>query len=243
MDMPDFPSLSDHLLIWVFGIILPFVSGLQSQQFSGGIPLDARSRRKLYLGNSLMLALSGTAVLLIWLAKQRSLSALGFSLPKTRQWNILLPVVFLFMMAYLADLYVGIRKAKKEVRDDSWLEKTLFLPDALNEVPAYVLMCMAAGVFEEIIYRGFMITYFTHHGETIENHFPWMALIAPATLFSLAHYYQGWIAVIKIFFFSLLLGLIFILTQSLYPTMVMHFFIDLISGVSAMLTLKRKHEN
>ncbi len=243
MDMADFPSLSDHLMIWVFGIVLPFVSGLQSHQFAGSVELDTVSRRKLYLGNSLMLALSGSAVLLLWLAKERPLSILGFSMPKTTQWNLLLTVILLFMIAYLTDLYLGIRKAKREAKNNSWFEKTSFLPDSLKEVPAYVLMCIAAGVFEEIIYRGFMITYFLPQKGTIENHFPWLALLAPAALFSLAHYYQGWIAVIKIFFFSLLLGLVFMLTRSLYPGMVIHFSIDLISGISAMLTLKHKHEN
>lgn len=240
--MPEFPSLSDHLLIWVFGIILPFISGLQSHQLSGSIQLDARSRRKLYLSNSLMLAFAGSSVLLLWITKDRPLSTIGFNPPNWSNWHTLLIIVFVFTTAYLADLLVSIKKSRKRENEIPWYERSSFLPNSYKEIPAYIVMCIAAGIFEEIIYRGFMITYFSQENSNSSS-FPWLSLIAPSALFSLAHYYQGWSAVAKIFIFSLLLSLIFINTKSIYPTMLIHFCIDLISGISAMNSLKNKNEN
>ena len=139
----------------------------------------------------------------------------------------------------MLDLYISSKKIKNDQKEDSWFEKSSFLPQHLRELPAYTLLCLCAGIFEEIIYRGFMVTYFLPL-QGIENTIPWIALIAPSVLFSLAHTYQGWIAVIKIFIFSLLLGTIFIVTKSIYPTMILHFLIDLIGGIVAMTQYKKK---
>jgi membrane protease YdiL (CAAX protease family) len=114
------------------------------------------------------------------------------------------------------------------------------LPEKTRELPSYIILCLCAGIFEEIIYRGFMVTYFLPLNGT-ENEIPWMAIFAPSVLFSLAHTYQGWTAVIKIFIFSLLLGVIFIITKSIYPTMILHFLIDLVGGIVAMIQFNKKN--
>lgn len=241
--MNDFPSFSDHLLVWVFGILLPFFSAMQSQRFAGTIQLDAPSRKKLYLSNSLMLAVSGTAIVGIWLSKERALSGLGFALPRIENQLFFLAVMAFFLAVYLSDLFIGISKAKKKLEQPTWYEQTSFLPESTREIPAYLILCLAAGFFEEIIYRGFMITYFMPVAGEPDSAFPWLALLAPGALFGMAHFYQGWAAVLKIFFFSLLLGFIFIYTGSLYPTMIIHFLIDLVSGLTVMHIKKSKHEN
>jgi membrane protease YdiL (CAAX protease family) len=64
--------------------------------------------------------------------------------------------------------------------------------------------------------------------------FPWMAAIFPAVLFSIAHFYQGYIAMFKIFLLSLLFALIFIFSKSLLFVIIIHFLIDLTGGVMAI---------
>ena len=239
--MDAFPSLADHILIWVFGIILPFMSGLQSQLLAGSLQFNEYTRKKLYLSNSLMLAIAGSIVLLLWLFKQRGLSTLGFSLPILHnQYFTIFFLIAAFFTGYGIDLYFSARKMNALKQEDNWFERSSFLPEKGRELPAYVLLCLCAGVFEEIIYRGFMVTYFLPLNGT-ESEIPWMAIFAPSVLFSLAHTYQGWSAVIKIFIFSLLLGIIFIITKSIYPTMVLHFLIDLIGGIVAMLQFQKKN--
>jgi len=239
--MVEFPALADHVLIWVFGIILPFMSGLQSQQLSGSIQFNEYTRRKLYLSNSLMLGIAGSIILGLWLFKQRSFDALGFRLPQLEnQYITVSTLIIVFIIGYALDLYTSAKKMNSLKESETWFESSSFLPEKIKELPSYIVLCLCAGIFEEIIYRGFMVTYFLPLMGN-ENDIPWMAIFAPSVLFSLAHTYQGWSAVIKIFIFSLLLGIIFILTKSIYPTMVLHFLIDLIGGIVAMLQFQKKN--
>jgi membrane protease YdiL (CAAX protease family) len=239
--MVEFPALADHVLIWVFGIILPFMSGLQSQQLSGALQFNEYTRRKLYLSNGLMLAIAGSVILVLWLFKQRSFDELGFRLPQLdNQYFIVSTLIIVFILGYALDLYLSAKKMNALKESETWFERSSFLPEKAKELPAYIVLCLCAGIFEEIIYRGFMVTYFLPLLGN-ENDIPWMAIFAPSVLFSLAHTYQGWSAVIKIFIFSLLLGIIFILTKSIYPTMVLHFLIDLIGGIVAMLQFQKKN--
>jgi len=239
--MVEFPALADHVLIWVFGIILPFMSGLQSQQLSGSIQFNEYTRRKLYLSNSLMLGIAGSIILGLWLFKQRSFDALGFRLPQLEnQYITVSTLIIVFIIGYALDLYISAKKMNSLKESEIWFERSSFLPEKIKELPSYIVLCLCAGIFEEIIYRGFMVTYFLPLMGN-ENDIPWMAIFAPSVLFSLAHTYQGWSAVIKIFIFSLLLGIIFILTKSIYPTMVLHFLIDLIGGIVAMLQFQKKN--
>jgi membrane protease YdiL (CAAX protease family) len=230
--MAPFPEFTDHLYIWIFGIILPFLSGLQSSQLSGGIRFDAPLRKKLYLSNSLLLALAGSSVLILWAIKKRTFSSMGFQLPDWTNYTTLMFLLLIFIGLYVVDLFISLRKKKSPDEEEAWYEKSSFLPEKWRELPSFILLCLCAGIFEEIIYRGFMVTYFLQDGT--KSGIPWIAIFAPAFLFSLAHFYQGWMAVLKIFFFTLLLNFIFIQTKSLYPTMVIHFLIDLISGITGL---------
>ncbi|MFN6374196.1 MAG: CPBP family intramembrane glutamic endopeptidase [Chitinophagia bacterium] len=231
--MIDFPSIADHILIWIFGIILPFLSGLQSDKLNGEIRFDAESRKKLYLGNSIMLAVAGSVIILLWYFKDRTWASMGFQMP---QWNnrvVVITAIILLSVGYLTDLIYTYFFQREE--GDEWFHRSSFLPQHYRELPAYVLLCCCAGIFEEIIYRGFMVNYFL---EEVRETVPWLALIVPSILFSLAHFYQGWGAVMKIFILAMLLNLIFIYTQSLFPTMIIHFLIDLLSGLAGMRKMK-----
>jgi len=236
--MEVFPSLADDVLIWIFGIILPFFSGLQSQLLAGSLHYNESTRKKLYLSNSLMLAVAGSVILVLWQFKKRNFINLGFKAPDlaNQYWTVFL-LISVFIIGYLIDLIISARKIKDLQQEENWFEKSSFLPEKAKELPAYVLLCLCAGIFEEIIYRGFMVTYFLPTDGS--DNIPWVALFAPSVLFSLAHTYQGWVAVIKIFIFSLLLGTIFIVTKSIYPTMILHFLIDLIGGIVAMKQYKK----
>ena len=237
--MNDFPSITDHVVVWIFGIIFPFLSGLQSEKLNGEILFNADTRKKLYLGNSLMLSISGLSILGIWYIKKRSFDSLGFRSIEHFTTLLILPLV-LFISFYAIDLL----NTKKQLtsaadnKDAEWFEKSSFLPEQKSELKYYIILCICAGIFEEIIYRSFMVNYFLPLQQV---GFPFLALFAPAILFSLAHYYQGWQAVFKIMLFSSLLGWIFIVTKSIYLNMFIHFMVDLISGLLIMKSKIKKN--
>jgi membrane protease YdiL (CAAX protease family) len=237
--MDEFPLISDHLLVWVFGLAVPFLSGVQSRREMDGIVFTEDIRRKFFLANSLFLAIAGAAILLHWAWRDRPFSVMGFrpnlEINHPVRTGILIAVLTIL---YFADLFHAIRGAIKSGSVETALgEGTPFMPRKWRELPAYLVMCICAGVFEEVIYRGFMVTYFLPQPQD-NTSLPVLAVLAPALLFSLAHGYQGWQAVGKIFLLSVLLALIFLASGSIWLVMLIHTLIDLIGGLVAIRLLR-----
>jgi membrane protease YdiL (CAAX protease family) len=94
-------------------------------------------------------------------------------------------------------------------------------------------------VFEEIIYRGYLITYcqylFSGSAWQLE-----LSILLPAFVFSIAHFYQGAKAVLKIFILAIFFGYIFVYSGSLAIVMLLHFAVDAAGG---LLTIKYMKEN
>ena len=237
--MDNFPVLSDHILVLIYGLVIPFMSGVKSLENFENIQFTEAIRRRFYLANSLFLCLAAVVILVTWWLHDRPFDAMGFRLSiDVKNQELTFSLIALLAILYAGDLLMSIRKWKKrDLTVDTLDDTTPFLPRKLRELPAYIVMCISAGVFEEIIYRGYMVTYFLPE-YNFSTGPPILAVTAPAFLFSLAHYYQGWQAVLKIFLLSLLLGIIFLSSGSIWVVMIIHFLIDLIGGLVAMRLMK-----
>jgi membrane protease YdiL (CAAX protease family) len=98
------------------------------------------------------------------------------------------------------------------------------LPNTAAERAAFVLLSLTAGVCEEVLYRGFLIR-FLHEGALA---LPVAAALAVSSVaFGLGHAYQGFKGVLTTTACGLGLGLLFLLTGSLIPAVVLHALIDL----------------
>lgn len=221
----------DFVLVLLFGLVLPFISGIQSHKGLDEIQFDAYSRKRFYYSNSLMLAGMAILILADWWFFKRPFQRMGFQLPT----NTLLvyAAIALTCLLYVLDMIYTKMKVKKSAQSNTPIP---FLPARWNEIPVYLIMCFSAAAFEEIIFRGFMVTYFI---KPYEDGFPWMAVCFPATLFAMGHFYQGIGAVVKIFLLSALFALIFIYSGSLLYVMIIHFLIDLIGGMAAISSSKK----
>lgn len=99
-----------------------------------------------------------------------------------------------------------------------------FLPRQWGELGAFSITCASAGIFEEILYRGFLYQYFALYvGST-------SALLLSALFFALSHLYQGVLGVLLVFVLGVLLGVIVLLSESLWVAMALHFAIDIYAG-------------
>jgi len=242
--MDNFPVLSDHILVLIYGLVIPFISGVKSLENFENIQFTEAFRRRFYLTNSIFLFLAALVILVSWWLHERPFEAIGFRLSlDVNNRPLTFSLIALLAVLYSGDLLLSISKWKKrDISVDTLDDTTPFLPRKLKELPAYIVMCISAGVFEEIIYRGFMVTYFLPE-YNFRDGLPILAVTAPAFLFSLAHYYQGWQAVLKIFLLSLLLGIIFLSSGSIWLVMIIHFLIDLIGGLVAMRLMKEPPYN
>jgi len=132
----------------------------------------------------------------------------------------------IFVPAILALVSGKIRaKAAKSARRLSFI-----LPSTQEERGWWWLVCVTAGICEEIVYRGFLLHYLHvlpfHLGLT-------RALVVAAVIFGIAHLYQGVAGGISTAVIGFVFGGLFLVTGSLLIPMVIHAVMDL--RVLAML--------
>ena len=235
--MANFPLWADHILALLFGIALPFYSAFRKPKDLSGMHFESYQKKHLYLTNSISLFLMALVILVVWFLFKRPFAEIGFK--QVSNINSWWGLVLVFILLYLTDTVKAI-SSKEEIEEKfkAQISKTPFMPTKKAELPLYFLMCFSAGVFEEIIFRGFLVTYCYFLFFEFVNGDQW-AVILPAIVFSIAHYYQGGKAVVKIFILSLLFGFIFLWSGSLIVVMLLHFTVDAIGG---LLTMKYQNE-
>ena len=239
--MDNFPLWADHILAFLFGIAIPFYAAYKRPKDLAGRHFDTRQKKRIYLANSFFLFLMAGVILAVWLLFKRSLTDLGFkSISNIETWYWM---AIIFILLYIIDTGIAIHSKENLKKNfDAKHSKTPFMPTKNHELPLYFLMCFSAGVFEEIIFRGFLVTYFMNLLADIVSGEMW-AVFFPAILFSIAHYYQGSKAVLKILILSVLFGYIFILSDSLLVVMLLHFLVDAIGGLLTLKYMKKEMED
>jgi membrane protease YdiL (CAAX protease family) len=99
-----------------------------------------------------------------------------------------------------------------------------FVPNDATERGVWIVVSLTAGLCEEILFRGFLIR-FLHEGAPA---LPiWGALAVSCLCFGLGHAYQGAKGVVNTTIAGLGFGLLFLLSGSLVPGIVLHALIDL----------------
>ena len=108
------------------------------------------------------------------------------------------------------------------------------LPRTGPEKIVFVFLSLAAGVGEEIAFRGFAIP-----GLVLLFGSEWGAAVVSSLAFGLLHGYQGWLGVVRTGTMGFLLAASFILSGSLWPAIVAHAVLDLVAGLWLGETLLR----
>ncbi len=92
------------------------------------------------------------------------------------------------------------------------------------------LVCVTAGVCEEVVYRGFLLHYF--HTVPFHLSLTW-ALVVSSVIFGIGHLYQGVAGGVQTAVIGFMFGVIFLMTGNLVIPIVVHAVMDL--RVLAML--------
>ena len=233
--MTSTPLLIDHILFVLFGLILPLNSVFRAQPRLKTLgPWNTRMKIGFYMGNSLSLWALAIVVVLVWFFTGRSLATLGFRLPNPGSTNLSLIISLGFMVAYGIDILMDMWSDKAKTKAKKHLKKhTPFLPENNYELRHFSIVALSAGICEEILFRGFFITYLL---SLFGNSFNAQAaaLLIPTVIFAVSHFYQGWKAVAKIALLSLAFGILFIISESLLVPILLHIFVDLVSGYAGM---------
>jgi membrane protease YdiL (CAAX protease family) len=108
------------------------------------------------------------------------------------------------------------------------------LPHNARELRAFGWLSISAGVCEELLYRAYLIAYFwTFVGI-------WPAAGLAAVAFAIAHAYQGVTGVIKTGVVGVIMGVLYLLSGSIWGPMLLHAMVDITSGRIAHCALHRK---
>jgi membrane protease YdiL (CAAX protease family) len=127
-----------------------------------------------------------------------------------------------------------VRRAKPATRLASAGRLRKLVPNLGLEMAAFAIVCLTAGVCEELLYRGWLINLLRAATGSL-----WAAAVASSILFGAAHAYQGVKGILRATFVGLQLAALYVLVGSLIPGQFLHAGVDLLAGVAGALSLAR----
>ena len=135
---------------------------------------------------------------------------------------------------------MGVR-SKEQILEakENFEKRTPFMPTKVDEIPAFSFMAFSAGFTEEVIFRAFCMHYL-YASLPLSDHTFYIIILIPAIIFAIVHLYQGPEAVFKILAFGILFGFIYFYSQSLWLVIVLHFLVDLMSGLISIFIIHRE---
>ena len=107
------------------------------------------------------------------------------------------------------------------------------IPRTYREAGFFLLLAVGAGLFEEIIFRGYLQRQFAALGKSV-----WAGIVLSAMVFGLGHGYQGNRMMIVIGVYGALFGILVYLRKSLRPGMMAHGFQDAFTGLALFFLTK-----
>lgn len=114
------------------------------------------------------------------------------------------------------------------------IDSLLLMPRTKQQRAYWVVVSATAGFVEECIYRGFVVYFLNQYipGITLE-----MAYVLQAIPFAILHSYQGLAGIIQSLILGIALGFLTYLTDSLLIAILLHFLIDLFTGLTSRIAL------
>ena len=221
------------LIFVVLGVILPWRGRSRVKKLLEKQSVGRGERLSLYASTIafqwLMVALVGWRV---W-AHRFSASELGLAVPKGTR---VIAAAIIGTTAFVGLQWFNLRRMGRSSRPASKFLKALgerIFPQTMLELLSYIGLALTAGICEEFLYRGFAIAAFLRAGLPV-----WGSILLSASLFGLAHLYQGRGGLAGTLLLGILFGAARIGYGSLLPVVAWHAGVDLVAGVAGPRYLK-----
>ena len=230
--MDSFPNWADHILAFIFCVLLPLQAIRQTTKPNEIAVYDSQQKRTFYFSTCISLFIMAAIILAVWQLSKRPLAEIGLTVAidiQSAKWTVIV-----FVILYSIDFVYSLTPKNIAAAIPEWKKRTPFMPTNKKELPAYIVLCLCAGVFEEIIYRGYLITYFRYIFDVFKYQ-ETLSVILSALVCSISHFYHSKKDIIKAFILSILFGFIAVQSGSLLIVMFLHFLNNLIGG---LLTIK-----
>lgn len=100
------------------------------------------------------------------------------------------------------------------------------IPRTSSEKIAFTGLSVSAGIAEELIFRSFLIAVIYRVSGNLG-----VAVSISVAAFAVTHAYQGFVGVLRVALLGMVLTAPFVLTGSVYPSMIAHTVLDLLAGL------------
>jgi membrane protease YdiL (CAAX protease family) len=228
-------GILDHVLVALLALVAPLLGARDYRWVTARLAAgDAGVRVRVYRRTVVNLLAAAVVVLALWSLSGRPLERLvSLEWLPTGRWTVvawgavLLACVLLVMqVTSVRGNEAGLSSARKQMAPVEG-----YLPHTPLELKLFLAVSLAAGVCEEIVYRGYLLAYF----DGLVG--PWAAVLASTFMFGLGHAYQGTVGIVQTGAVGLLLAAAYVATGTLIAPVLLHIMIDASSGVLAYLAL------
>jgi len=208
---------------WVFTFVLAVVFPVIDYVLYARL----KSTLQIYVWN--ILALWSLAGACAWITRMNylTLNDLG-----ERPGNAYRTLVISGILIAIIVLLIGAQKKQTKKASPQQLNNALdrvrrLLPKNSTERAAWIVVSISAGICEEVLYRGWLLSLFAATLGSV-----WLGLLISSILFGFAHSYQGRRAIFGTGVIGVVFGLLFIFSGSLIPGQVLHAAMDLNNGLA-----------
>ena len=145
--------------------------------------------------------------------------------PSTRSGIFIGGFIAGLLIVIMVPAVLALRSDKIRAKAGKAAKKLAFLvPSTGEERRWWWLVCITAGICEEVVYRGFLLHYL--HAVPFHLNLTW-ALVVSSLIFGIGHLYQGIVGAVQTVVVGFVLGVIFLMTGNLLLPIVLHALIDL----------------
>ncbi len=216
-------SAVHSLIAWIFTFVLAVVFPILDYFLYARL----KSTLQIYAWN--ILALWSLTAACVWTTRANYLvlSDLG-----EQFGNAFRTLVVCGILVAIVLLLIGAQKTQKKRASPEQLGIALdrirgLLPKNSTERAVWIVVSITAGVCEEILYRGWLLSLFAAALGSV-----WLGLLVSSILFGLAHAYQGRNGILGTGVLGAIFGIVFIVSGSLIPGQVLHTAMDLNNGLA-----------
>jgi uncharacterized protein len=195
---------------------LPALLTLQGR-LAGDLPPDA-DREAVYVSSALS----------VWVLATLAMGAArfsGFDRPELRLAGV--PLTVLLAATSLTVLAgVGAMALARVLRFQETPLVHFLIPRSGSEKIAFVGLSVSAGIAEELVFRSFLIAAVFRASGSLH-----LAVLVSVIVFAVSHAYQGWTGILRVGFLGIILTIPFLVTGSVYPSILAHAALDILAGL------------
>jgi membrane protease YdiL (CAAX protease family) len=204
-------------------IVVPILGRSRYEQFRREVAKDPSARLRYYRSSLPRKYILALLVVVLFVANHRDASGIRLAVAGPTALAAIVPIMIGVGLGALLVRWRANRPARRIKLARSLRGIADLLPRTVGERRTWVLVAITAGVTEELIYRGFVLSVLAHIWPSADT---FTLLVVGGIIFGLAHLYQGTKGVILTGLLGVVLGEVMI-GAGLFAAMVVHALIDL----------------